>query len=491
MSSGGLGKTDVGNPNAITGLSRDFYRRVGRYYGEKEAWRFEPHIAERVFNQYVNEANVEVLFSRRIKKVHQAGNVIESIVLEYSERPESSSDLVISAKVFIDASYEGDLMAKAGVSYATGREPNDQYNEEYNGVQLSRRAGDALKGDVTITPEFPLGVDPYLIPGNPSSGLLPLIQANDLQPIGSGDDKIQAYNFRMCLTQDPGNRIPIAKPSNYSPDRYQLLLRQMDVEPWKSLYDGFIVSKMPNGKTDWNNYGLIGVSTDYIGGNWDYPEADYDRRAEIWQDHKEYQQGLLYFLGHEERIPEHIRKEMLTWGLCKDEFVDTEGWPHQLYIREARRMIGEHVMTEHSCLGREIIADGIAYGSYPLDSHNCQRIVVNGMVRNEGNISIHGFPPYPISYRSITPKRDEAANLLAPVALSASHSAYGSIRMEPAFMVLGQSAGLAASMAVKSGIPVQQVSAAEIQKELFENPLANRPLPDEDPEAFRLKFNRR
>ncbi len=489
LSSGGLGKTDVGDPRAVTGLSRDFYRRIGKHYGKQEAWNFEPHVAERTFEQYINEAGVEVYFSRRVTGVEKEGSRIQSITLEYSDNPNARSNLVIQAAVFIDTSYEGDLMARAGVSYTVGREPNSQYDERFNGVQLSRLAGSGVTGTPKITPEFPLGVDPYRVKGDPSSGLLPLIQGEGLPEIGSGDGKIQAYNFRMCLTKDTENQMPIPKPENYDPFMYQLLLRQLDVEPWDSLYDGFIVSSMPNGKTDWNNYGLIGVSTDYIGGNWDYPEADYEQREQIWQEHKTYQQGLIYFLGHDERVPKKIRDEMQKWGLCKDEFLDTGGWPHQLYIREARRMIGEYVMTEHNCFGKEDVDDGIALSSYNLDSHNCQRIVVDGMVRNEGNISISGFEPYAVSYRSITPKRDEANNLLVPVALSASHSIYGSIRMEPTFMALGQSAALAASMAIENEIIVQEIDVQKLQQELYDNPLANRPLPESNVEALRLQLN--
>ncbi len=488
MTSGGLGKTDVGKADAVTGLSREFYRRVGEHYGEPLSWRFEPHVAESVFQQFIDEAKIEVLRFRRIVDAKVRRGAIRSITLEHSGNPGPKTNLVVKAQVFIDTSYEGDLMARAGVTYTVGREPNSQYNEKYNGVQLSRIAGNELQNDVTTTPEFPLGVDPYVVKGDPSSGLLPLIQGVGMAPTGSGDTKIQAYNFRMCLTQDLSNQIPIPKPEHYDASRYALLLRQMEVEPWEDLYDGFIVSEMPNGKTDWNNYGLIGVSTDHIGANWDYPEADYERRAEIWQDHRDYQQGLLYFLGHDERVPEAIRNEMLTWGFCKDEFVDTGGWPHQLYVREARRMVSDYVMTEHDCLGRTRVEDGIAYASYPMDSHNCQRIVVDGMVRNEGNTSISGFPPYPVSYRSIVPKRGEVGNLLVPVCLSASHSVYGSIRMEPVFMMLGQSVGVAASMAILQKKSVQEIDVPSLQRELHDNPLANRPVPADDPEAYRLSF---
>lgn len=478
MSSGGLGLTDIGNKYAITGLGLNFYRRMGSYYGQFEAWTFEPKAAEQVYESYVDEAGVEVLFSRRLKEVQKEGTDIQTITLEYAGEGPSAGDLQVRAKMFIDASYEGDLMAASGASYIVGREPNSKYNENHNSVQLRDRH------------QFPDGVDPYVVKGDPSSGLLQEINGVGVEPNGTGDKKVQAYNFRLCLCQGE-DRIPFSEPENYNPDRYELLGRLIEQSPWDSLQDGFIISRMPNGKSDWNNRG--GFSTDYIGKNWEYPEADYEKRAEIWKDHEEYQKGLVYFLANNEQVPDHIRKEMQSWGYCPDEFLDTEGWPHQLYVREARRLIGEYVMTEAHCLGETVVEDGIAMAAYTMDSHNTQRVVVEGpngpMVKNEGNVEVGGgtwddlggeviVNPYPISYRSITPKREEVTNLLVPVALSASHIAFGSIRMEPVFMVLGQSAAVAASMAIDAEVPVQQVDVEALQRELKVNPLADGSIPE-------------
>jgi hypothetical protein len=352
-------------------------------------------------------------------------------------------------------------MAQAGASYTIGREPNTQYRETINGVQL-------MTGH-----QFPDGVDPYVIPGNPSSGLLPEITGVTVAPDGTGDRNVQAYNFRMTLCQGE-NHLPLEKPENYNSQRYELLIRLMEKRPWKSLQDGFIISRLPNGKTDWNNAG--GFSTDDIGKSWNYPGADYARRVAIWKEHEAYQKGLLHFIATDPRVPEPIRKEMESWGYCRDEFLDTGGWPHQLYVREARRLVGEYVMTEHNARGTVTVDDGIGMAAYGMDSHNVQRAVVNGMVKNEGNVEVAVPHPYPISYRSITPKRGEVTNLLVPVALSASHIAYGSIRMEPVFMVLGQSTAVAASLAIDAGVPVQRVDLRALQKELQENPLALRGL---------------
>jgi hypothetical protein len=458
MSSGGLGFTDIGNKYAVTGLGLDFYRRLGRYYGKFESWLFEPKAAEQVFESYVDQADVEVLFSRRLKDVEKDGTRIRTITLEYAGEGKGGPDLVVAAKQFIDTSYEGDLLARAGASYTVGREANHVYNETINGVQIRDKH------------QFADGVDPYIVPGDPSSGLLPEISAVGVEPNGTGDKRVQAYNFRMALCQGE-RRVPIERPAYYDPQRYELLIRQMEKRPWKSLRDGFSPDRLVNGKTDWNNNG--GQSTDYIGKNWRYPEASYAERDSIWKEHEHYQKGLLHFVATDPRIPEHIREEMRSWGYCPDEFLDTGGWPHQLYVREARRLIGEYVMTEHNARGTVVAPDAMGMAAYTMDSHNAQRVVVNGMVKNEGDVQVGGFGPYPISYRSLTPKRTEVTNLLVPVALSASHIAYGSIRMEPVFMVLGQVAALAVSRAIDAGVPVQEVDLLALQQELKRNPLAD------------------
>ena len=465
MSSGGLGFTDIGNKYVVQGLALDFYRRLGTHYGKLEQWIFEPSVAETIFKDYIKRAGIEVWYENRLSDVEKQRNSITTITLEDSKHPNHTTNRKVRAKVFIDCSYEGDLMAKSGVSYIVGREANSQYGETYNGVELMDRH------------QFPDGIDPYKIKGDSTSGLIYGINPAPVNSNGTGDKKVQAYNFRITLTNRPENRIPITKPDNYNPSRYELLLRLKELHPWNKHTDVFIWSDMPNGKTDINNFG--GFSTDVIGENWNYPDADYEERARIWKFHEDYTKGLLYFVGHDERIPESIRNQMLEWGYPKDEYTDNGHWTHQLYVREARRMIGELVMTQHHCQGRETVTDGIGWAAYTMDAHNCDRHIVNGMVKNEGNVEIGGFSPYPISYRAITPKQNEVQNLLVPVCLSTSHIAYGSIRMEPVFMVLAQSAAIAAGQAIdKYDNCVQKVDAKAILKEFRENPLADKSQPE-------------
>ena len=429
LSSGGLGQTDIGNKFVVTGLALDFYRKIGKHYHTFEQWIFEPKVAEQIFKNYLAKTKVQLWMEQPLTKVNKQGNAITSIEVNGKEGAKQ-----VLAKVFMDCTYEGDLMAASQVSYHVGREDNSVYQETINGVQL-------LNGH-----QMPNAVDPYKIKGDPSSGLLWGITNEKLLPQGTGDKKVQAYNYRITLTNVPENRIPISKPDNYDPQRYELLKRQKEIQPWKSIQDVFIWSLMPNGKTDINNRN--GFSTDMIAMNWDYPEADWKRRKEIIKAHEDYTKGLLYFVGNDPAVPEHIRSEIKQWGYPKDEYVQNNHWSPQLYIREARRMVGEVVMTQNHCQAREVVSDDIGYAAYTMDSHNCDRLVVDGMVKNEGNVEVGGFLPFPISYRSITPKRQEANNLLVPVCLSSSHIAFGSIRMEPVFMVLAQSAAVAACLAI-------------------------------------------
>ncbi len=461
ITSGGLGNTDIGNKSAITGLARDFYRRVGKHYGKPEQWVFEPHVAENIFREYLLAGSVEVWYGSRLLSVTKENRVIEEIKTESTDRPDPSTNRRVSASVFIDCSYEGDLMAKAGVSYTVGREPNSLYGETYNGVQLLDKH------------QFPDGIDPYVVPGRPASGLLWGIGNDQPAPDGTGDKKIQAYNFRICLTDSVDNRIDITRPPGYDSGWYGLLIRYLEKKKPASLEDGVLnINRMPGNKTDINNNGPF--STDMIGMNYAYPEGDPELRNKIFRMHELYTKGLLYFLGHDERVPANLRSEMLHWGYPKDEYQDNGNWSTQLYIREARRMIGEYVMTQANCTGAVSVSDGIGLAAYSMDSHNCERLVVNGMVKNEGDVQIGGFPPYPVAYRSIVPKASECTNLLVPVCLSASHIAYGSIRMEPVFMVIGQSAAVAAVLAVTRHLPVQQVPVSAIQEILRENPLAEK-----------------
>jgi hypothetical protein len=460
LTTGGLGYTDIGNKYAITGLSLDFYRRIGKYYGKLEQWIFEPHVAEDIMKQYIREAKVNVWYGHQLSAVEKTNGRILSITVDGADgKPKQ-----VKARMFIDCSYEGDLMAKAGVSYTVGREANSVYNETYNGVQL-------LKGH-----QFPDGIDPYKVPGNSSSGLVWGISHEPLREHGSGDKKVQAYNFRICLSKNPANRIPIERPDNYDPARYELLLRYLAKKVPGDLWGFLKFDLMPNDKTDINNNGPI--STDMIGMSDNYPEADYATRKKIQKAHEDYVKGLLYFIGHDERMPAHLRQQMLQWGYPKDEYTDNNHWSPQMYVREARRMIGEYVMTQANCEGREVVNDTVGLAAYTMDSHNCQRIVVNGMVKNEGNVEIGGFGPYPIAYRAIIPKKGECNNLLVPVCLSASHIAYGSIRMEPVFMVLGQSAAIAAALAIEKDNNVHLVAAKKIQALLSKDPLMNGKTPE-------------
>jgi hypothetical protein len=474
LSSGGLGWTDSGKKEVIGGIAREFYHRVYLHYQEPEAWRwqereeygnrgqgtpaidgdartmwiFEPHVAEKVFEDFVAEHGIPVHREEWLDRengVEVAEGRIEAITMSSGQR--------FRGRAFIDATYEGDLMAAAGVSYHVGREANSVYGETWNGVQKDARHHGHF---------FPDPVSPYVVPGDPSSGLVPLVHGDDPGENGEGDERIQAYCFRLCLTRVDENRAPFERPEGYDPARYELLARALE-KGWDEVFHKF--DPIPNAKTDTNNHGPF--STDHIGMNYDYPEASYERRREIVAEHEQYQKGLLYFLANEERVPEPIRTEMSGWGLARDEFTDNGSWPHQIYVREARRMVGEYVMTEHDCLGTRDTPRSVGMGSYTADSHNVQRYVTpEGFVQNEGDVGVHLPDPYRISYGSIVPKAGEAENLLVPVAVSASHIAFGSVRMEPVFMILGQSAATAAALAIDGGTPVQDVPYESLRERL-------------------------
>ena len=469
MTTGGLGQTDIGNKQAITGLSRQFYRNIGEKYGVEEQWTFEPHTAMEVLQSYIKSAKIKVLMQQQIFKLNKSGKTIQSILVKDPSKAKSPS-VEISAKEFIDCTYEGDLLGMSGVSYTVGREDNKQYNETVDGYFLAeyhKQSGHH---------QFPDGVSPYKIPGDPSSGLLWGISKDQPAPAGTGDKRIQAYNFRICLTDSPENRIPITRPRDYDPSKYELLVRLFEAQPsMRKINEYFIWSRMPNRKTDINNRG--GFSTDMIGMNYGWPEGSYEERKKIFDAHVSYTKGLLYFFKTDKRVPEELRKFVSNWGYPKDEYQQYGNFTPQLYVREARRMVGDYVMTEHNCRGEKKVTDGIGMAAYTMDSHNCQRIVENGMVKNEGNVEVGGFPPYPVSYRSLTPKQDECTNLLVPVCLSASHIAYGSIRMEPVFMVLAQSAAMAASMAIDGKSPVQKIDVSKLQQWLQDDPYLEKSKP--------------
>ncbi|WP_164101373.1 FAD-dependent oxidoreductase [Candidatus Laterigemmans baculatus] len=473
LTTGGLGATDIGNKRAIGGLSREFYQRVFQYYTDPAVWdheardeyfareirgnssnsdsmwTFEPHVASKIYQDMLDETDVVVVLGERLdleQGVVKDGTRIVKIVME--------SGREFPGRMFIDATYEGDLMAKAGVTYHVGRESNSEYGETLNGVQTGR----------AIYHQFTKNVDPYIVPGDPSSGVLPGINTEGPGEEFSGDKKVQAYNFRMCTTDVPEIRREWPKPDNYDPQWYELLLRNFEAGderiPWAPKW-------MPNRKTDTNNN--FAISTDFIGQNWDYPEADYATREKIWQAHEDWQKGLMWTLANSPRVPEKVREHFHRLGLAKDEFLDNDNWPRQLYIRESRRMVSDYVMTEQNCLRQEIVEDSVGMGAYNMDSHHVQRYITpEGFVRNEGDVQVRSRP-YPVSYRSIRPKADQCSNLLVPVCLSASHISYGSIRMEPVFMVMGQSAATAAAHAIDEGVAVQEISYEKLKQRLLED----------------------
>jgi hypothetical protein len=450
MVSGGLGWTDYGKKEVIGGYSLEFFRRVGVKYGRDIEWHFEPHIAEAVFEDMVREAGVQVLRGQRLREktgVTVSGQRITSIAMEDGTR--------LRAAIFADASYEGDLMAQAGVSYTWGREGTRQFGESLAGVR-----------EHTPLHQFRAPVNPRDARGR----LLPEIGPRSNDPVGAADRRVQAYNFRLCMTQDAVNRVPFPRPALYDPARYELLarylprLREALARPL-TISDVMKPDILQNGKTDTNNNGAF--STDFIGGSYGYPEGDYATRARIRQAHVEYIQGFLYFLVTDPRVPPALSAEMRQWGLCADEFADSDHWPYQLYVREARRMIGEYVMSQKDIQSDLTKADAIGMGSYNSDSHNVQRRpTADGQaVENEGDMQVP-VVPYQIPYRVMLPKRDETTNLLVPVCFSATHVAYSTIRMEPQYMILGQAAGVAASLAVHGDGVVQNVDAQALRDRL-------------------------
>ena len=476
LSSGGLGFTDTGDKSVIGGLARDFYHRIWQHYDQPSAWVqqkkedygnkgqgapamdganrtmwiFEPHVAEQVFEDYVKEFNIPVDRNEWLDRkngVKMDGTTLLSIT--------TLSGKSYSGKRFLDATYEGDLMAAAGVDYHVGREANSVYDEAHNGNQVGVLHHTHHFGAVKSP------ISPYVVPGDPKSGLVAGVQPGPPGVLGEADKRVQAYCFRMCLTNDPANRIPFTKPAGYDPKQYELLARVFEAG-WKDFFSKF--DPIPNHKTDTNNHGPF--SFDFIGGNWDYPEASYERRKEILRAHETYQKGLLWFVSTDPRVPQDIRTRMQSWGLPKDEFTDNGNWSRQLYIREARRMVGRFVMTENELTKKKPTPESIGMGSYTMDSHNVRRYVTEkGNVQNEGDIGV-GLKPYQISYGSLVPRKGQADNLLVPVCLSSSHIAYGSIRMEPVFMILAQSAATAAVLSIEKNTPVQDLPYPDLQSRL-------------------------
>lgn len=477
LTSSGLGWTDSGSKEAIGGIARNFYHRVWRYYqsvdswkwqkmedfgnrgqgspavdGEKRTmWIFEPHVAELIFDSWVAENDLEVYRDEwldREEGVEKKGELIKSIT--------TLAGNTYEGKMFLDCTYEGDLMASSGVSYFVGRESNSTYGESLGGVQIKNARHHQFAGKV----------DPFIVEGDPKSGLLARISGQSPGQEGEGDSKMQAYNFRLCLTQVEENRLPFSKPDSYDPSQYELLLRTL-LQGQRTIFGKF--DPIPNNKTDTNNCGPF--STDNIGMNYLYPEANYEKREEIILEHERYQKGYFYFLCNDPRVPEEIRTKMSSWGLARDEFKDNDNWPHQIYVREARRMVSDFVINELHLRGIKEIFHSVGMGSYNIDSHNVQRYVEKdedgrSFVQNEGDIQVNPGGPYQISYDSLIPKTKECKNLLVPVCLSSSHVAFGSIRMEPVFMILAQSAATAAVLAIEAGVAVQEVEYARLKERL-------------------------
>ncbi|MDR1284303.1 MAG: FAD-dependent oxidoreductase [Opitutaceae bacterium] len=482
MATSGLQTTDIGRREVIGGLAREYYQRAYAWYLSPRAWLsetradyipkhrdtfyeaqkmqffIEPHVAENLFNEFLREHGVDVIFGERLDRTPPSGGTTATAPAAVrKEGPRITtirmeSGRTLSARMFIDATYEGDLMAAAGVRHMLGREPNSRFDETLNGIRC----------------QAPTRVDPYVRRGEPASGLLPGIEPAQPGADGTGDRRIQAYNFRVCLTDVSGNRLPIPWPDNYDAAHYELLARELEEKadhfPGRSL---FKLSPLPNRKTDSNNHGFF--STDFIGHSHDWPEAGYARRAEIWRAHHDYTLGFFRFPGNDARVPQAVRKEVRRWGLPADEFPDSGHWPRLLYVREARRLHGPYVITEHDCAGRTSAPDPVGMGSYHMDSHPVSRYAgPDGRLCMDGNF-FERLDPYGISYRALTPREEECVNLLVPVCVSATHVAYGSVRMEPVFMILGQSAATAAAQAIDAAQAIQQVDYEKLRTQLLQD----------------------
>ena len=451
MATGGLSATDFGKKPVIGGDALEFYRRVARKYeltrfSQDVAWYYEPRVGELVFRYWLTSAGVVVLFGKRLREkdgVRKEGARIDAVTMEDGS--------VYRARVFADCTYEGDLMAQAGVSYAWGREGRAEYAESLAGVL-----------EKTPKHQFTLAIQ-----AGDRGALLPEVEHTPLAAPGSADRKVESYNFRLTLTDDANNGVAFPKPKSYDAKRYELLARLLAAmaaqrPPTFSNFANMVA--IPNHKVDCNNNGPF--STDYLGASWKYPEASYAERATIQQAHVDYTQGFFWFLAHDPRVPASLQAEVNRWGLAKDEFTDNQNWPSQLYVREARRMVGDFVMTQADMQTALRKPDPVGMGSYNIDSHNTQRVATaDGLAQNEGDVQV-AVEPYQIPYRVLTPKRAQANNLLVPVCMSASHVAYSSLRMEPQYMILGQAAGVAAAMAVKGQSAVQDVDTAALTEKL-------------------------
>lgn len=448
MTTGGLSATDHGTRIVIGGYALEFYKRVGGKYGMPLWWYPEPRVAEEVLNDMITEAKtIRVFFGQRLREhggVIKKGTLIQEIVTGKGDH--------LRAKLFLDSSYEGDLMAQAGVTYTIGRESVAKYGETLAGVRPKDKNH---QFDVRVA-------------SRDQRGLLPEISPRPRGDIGSGDARVQAYNFRLILTNYKKNQTPLTKPASYDPHRYEVLRRFIEAVQRErgtppALGELFLIrDDLPWFKADFNNRGPF--STDYIGHSYGYPAGSYAQRAAIWRDHVSYTKGLLYYLANDPHVPRVLRDEMSKWGLARDEFVDNGNWPYQLYIREGRRMVGDFVMTQRDIQTDLTKPDAIAMGSYNSDSHNVQRFEqADRTVQNEGNMEVP-VEPYQIPYRVMLPNRAQITNLLVPVCLSASHVTYSTLRMEPQYMMIGQAAGVAAALAISADVPVQEIDITALRR---------------------------
>jgi hypothetical protein len=456
MVTGGLSATDIAYFPIIGGYARRFYEEAAEHYGihalnRPESWNIEPHVGEEIFNRWLKQSGVEVHLHTRLKEhggVLRKGTHVLSVTTGDGKR--------WRGKVFADCSYEGDLMAQAGVKYVVGREGIDTYKEDLAGVR-----------EDTPQHQFRWKISAYDDHGK----LMPEVESVPMEPTGTGDRKVQSYNFRLILTQDPALKLPWTKPAGYDASRFELLLKY--IQQWKehigkdpTFRDFVNPVAILNHKADFNNMGAF--STDYLGKSWTYPDASYAERKKIWDDHMLYTQSFFYFLASDPRIPKSLQDDANRWGRAKDEFTDNDNWPNQLYIREGRRMVGQYVMHQADLQTERTKPDSIAMGSYNSDSHNIQRVALkDGSARNEGDVQVH-VKPYEIAFGTMIPKADQTDNLLVPVCFSASHVAYSSVRMEPQYMMIGQAAGDTAWLSLKSGVAVDRISVPELQKVLHE-----------------------
>jgi len=498
MTAGGLGWVDFGRASSIGGATKNYFEAVRAHYaGENiktDGWSVEPHVAEMLFEKLLAGHEIEVVREARLNSVKMAGRRIRSITLDKAPvdahgaptpQPVEENFLSIEAAMYIDCSYEGDMLAKAGVSHRTDRESRDEFGESLAGICYSVPTSDReITGEISKKTILPLKIDPYVRPGDSASGLIPLVSDGSILPPGGKSPVIQAYNFRLCMTK--GNFIPIEAPANYDPKDFELMYRYFAAlaKAGKPLVPGDLyfnfgregsstprllkITRLLKGKTDVNN--AASISTDYVtGGAERYANATWAERSRIWRAHEDYQRGLLYYLKTHERLPEWVHSELANWGLAKDEFTDSAGWPTQLYVREARRMVGRFVIDQKHCEHPAAREDSIGLGSYSLDSHICQRLVKDGIVVHEGGFYARDIgTPYPIPYPAITPRAQECENLLVTFCLSATHVAFASVRMEPPFMIVSESAAYATDQALTEGKSVQGIDVKKLSSRLAE-----------------------